>query len=114
MTTHTLPATIDTYFSVIDHETRARAINTFSDDAQVTDDGRTYRGRAEILSWLTGAASEWEITSTRLSVITAGRTTTVATRLAGNFPGGQVDLRQEFVLDDDGLISRLTIGVAEG
>ena len=111
MNTHILPAAVETYFAVIDGDAREKAIDSFAADAHVTDDGSTYRGRDDVLSWLTGAASEWETTSTRLSVTTEGQVTTVATRIVGNFPGGQVDLRQEFVLDDEGLIQRLTIAV---
>ncbi|MGJ9422911.1 nuclear transport factor 2 family protein [Aeromicrobium sp. CF3.5] len=108
MTTH-VPATVESYFAVIDSDAPEKAVDSFTDDALVTDDGTTYRGRAEILAWLTGAATAFEYVSSRLSVQTTEHTTTVTNRLTGNFPGGQVDLEHVFSLDEHGLIRRLTI-----
>lgn len=104
-----LPQVVDEYFSLIEGPTRDRTIRTFATRAEVTDDGRTYRGHDAILTWLTGPASEYETTTTRLSASTAGHVVTVVNRLTGTFPGGVVDLRHEFVLDADGLIEVLTI-----
>ncbi|RYJ05597.1 MAG: nuclear transport factor 2 family protein [Actinomycetales bacterium] len=98
------------YFALIDDDA-AQAIRAFSADAQVTDDGHTHRGHDEILAWLTGPASQYETTSTQLSVDQDGPVTTVVVRLTGSFPGGQVDLRNTFTLGPDGLIDDLVISV---
>ena len=68
----------------------------------VIDDGSTYRGREEIVGWLTGQASEFTTTSTRLSADRTDRTVVVVTRVEGNFPGGRIDLRNVFTLDGAG------------
>lgn len=105
----TLPAAVSDYFTLSDGSDRAETIRVFSPDAHVTDDGHDYRGHDEILAWLTGPASEFETTSTRLSTETVDDVTTVTIRLTGNFPGGEVVLRFAFALDGSGLIRRLTI-----
>lgn len=106
-----LPTTIETYFDLIESDAPETTAALFSADAHVIDDGNTYRGRDEILAWLTGAATKYDITSSRLSSATTGDLITVTNRVVGNFPGGQVDLRHDFVVDADGLIRRLTIAV---
>ena len=107
--TDTLPTAVTDYFALSEGADRARTIRVFTTDAHVTDDGHDYRGRDEILAWLTGPASEFETTSTRLAVESLGDTTTVTNRLTGNFPGGQVDLQFAFTIDGSGLVRRLTI-----
>lgn len=105
----TVPATIDTYFDLMHGNTPDRAVDTFTHDAVVTDDGTTYRGRSEILARLTGPATAFEFTTTRLSVERTEHGAVVTNRLEGNFPGGQVDLRHTFVLGESDLIQQLTI-----
>lgn len=107
----TYPTHVADYFDLIDSGDRAATIRTFSADARVTDDGTTYRGRDEILTWLTGAASEYTTASTHLSAETTDRGVSVLVHLEGDFAGGQVDLRHDFVLGADGLIEGLTIAV---
>lgn len=102
---------ITDYFELMDSEDRAATIRTFATDAQVIDDGKTYRGRDEILSWLDGPASEYTTTSTHLSAETNELGVSIVVRLVGDFPGGQVDLRHDFVVDAEGLIEALTIAV---
>ena len=106
-----LPTAVAGYFALIDGADKRGIIDLFSPDAVVTDDGRSYRGRGEITRWLGTAASEYTVTSTRLSVESAGGVVTVTTRLEGNFPGGIVDLRNIFTLDAAGLITSLQITV---
>ena len=106
-----LPAAITAYFARLNDADKRAAINVFSPDAVVTDDGHTYRGREGILRWLGSAASEYSFTSTRLSTRITGATVTVTTRLEGNFPGGIIDLRNIFTLDAAGLITSLLITV---
>ena len=105
----TLPTAVSDYFALSDGTDPAETIRVFAPEAHVTDDGHDYRGRDEILAWLTGPASEFETTSTRLSTETVDDVTTVVVRLTGNFPGREVVLRFAFTLDDSGLIERLTI-----
>lgn len=109
MTTTDMPPTVATYFELMDGPDKTRVADVFTDDATVLDDGHTYRGRAEIKGWLSGPASEYTTTSTRLSVQRSGATTIVVILLEGNFPGGRVELRYEFRENTDGLLDALSI-----
>ena len=104
-----LPAAVVDYFHLIDTADKASVVELFSPDAQVTDDGQTYRGRDEILGWLVGAASEFTTTSTQLSADRSEREISVVIRVQGNFPGGRVDLSNVFTLDQTGRITALSI-----
>lgn len=104
-----LPAAVREYFTRVDGGDKAEAIDVFAPDALVEDDGHTYRGRDEILGWLTGAASEYTYTSTWLSAEATSDTATVVIRLEGDFPGGVVDLRYMFTTTADGQVGTLSI-----
>ncbi len=104
-----LPAIVRRYFE-LDAERDVDAILTlFSDDATVVDEGEAREGLEAIRGWRTGAASEYEYTTT----ITGGEALgdehwRVTARLEGNFPGGTVDLNHDFTLAGD-RIRRLEI-----
>ena len=84
-------------------------VATFTDDATVTDEGRTHTGRAQITAWRRQTSSEFTYTMTVSEVTRASADEwTVTARVAGDFPGSPVDLHFDFLLRD-GAISALTI-----
>uniref|UniRef100_A0A5Q5BQK9 SnoaL-like domain-containing protein n=2 Tax=unclassified Mycobacterium TaxID=2642494 RepID=A0A5Q5BQK9_MYCSS len=85
------------------------AVATFTPDAEVTDEGNTYRGRDEITAWLSEAGSEYTYTTEfdHASMVGAAYADVVQ-HLEGNFPGGVADLHYRFTLDGS-RISRLAI-----
>ncbi|MGW6195047.1 nuclear transport factor 2 family protein [Kribbella sp. NPDC055110] len=104
-----LPDTITKY--LISQVTRnvPAAMRWYADDAEVTDEGKTYRGHDEIRAWLASSASEYTYTIELVSARQVDEQTYVATHhLEGNFPGGTVDLDFTFTLID-GSITRLVI-----
>ncbi|MDT7577728.1 MAG: hypothetical protein QOH17_4061 [Pseudonocardiales bacterium] len=104
-----LPDSITGY--LVAHQARDldAAMRHYTDDAAVTDEGRTYLGHNEIRAWLARSASEYTYTSELISATRSGDDRFDAVHhLEGNFPGGVVDLRFRFTLRDD-LISRLVI-----
>lgn len=109
MTTTDLPAIVTDYFERMTATDKAPVVDVFSPDATVRDDGHTYRGRDEILAWLTGAASAYTTTSTRLSTRRDGATTVIRILLEGDFPGGRVELTYVFEVGADGTIDALSI-----
>jgi len=81
----------------------------FTDDATVTDEERTHRGRAEIRKWQEDGRQRWEYTLTVRGGKARGADGYVLQgRLTGNFPGGAADVEYDFTVRD-GLISRLAI-----
>ena len=104
-----LPAIIPTYLTAHRNDDVDTAISTFADDATVTDEGKTHRGRAEIRDWLATVAKEFtytiELTGTRRI---DDDHWVVTHHLEGDFPGGVVDLNHDFTLHN-GKIQHLTI-----
>jgi hypothetical protein len=97
-----LPSTVTAYLD-------QPAIDQFTADASVTDEGRTHRGAAEIQAWLDRSASEWTYTTERTgSARVDDDRWTVTNHLEGDFPGGVVDLVFRFTLRE-GRIAELVI-----
>src|ERR1700712_4586216 len=109
MTTTELSPAVAAYFELMDGPDKTRVADLFTPDATVVDDGHTYRGRYAVRGWLTGQASEFVTTSTRLSAEQRGGTTTVVVLVEGNFPGGRVELRHELEQGPGGLLRALRI-----
>jgi hypothetical protein len=81
----------------------------FGEDAIVIDEGEARDGLDAIRGWRTGAASEYEYTTTVTGSEALGEGRyRVTARLEGNFPGGTVDLNHDFTLAGD-RIRRLVI-----
>jgi hypothetical protein len=108
-TTDNLSPSIRTFFELMDGTDKSLAVDVLTTDAVVTDDGRTHRGRDEILEWLRGEASAWTYTSTWVAADETDGVAVIDILLEGDFPGGRVQLRYTFDLAPDGLIRELTI-----
>jgi ketosteroid isomerase-like protein len=115
--TTSLPAAISRYFTLAADGDDDALVDCFTDDAAVTDEGRTWRGHAEIRKWREDVATAYEYTLEALGAEPGGQAGglegyDVQTHLEGNFPGGTVDLTYRFGLRD-GRIARLDIAPAE-
>ncbi|WP_327292952.1 nuclear transport factor 2 family protein [Streptomyces sp. NBC_01198] len=107
--TDDLPDVIKRYLEAHTARDASGATRAMTPQATVTDEGRTYRGAPEIEAWLNRATSEYTYTTTLLGAEQAGPDRyTAIQRLEGDFPGGRVDLRFRFTLDQ-GLIGDLVI-----
>ncbi|MEI6403271.1 MAG: nuclear transport factor 2 family protein [Actinomycetota bacterium] len=104
-----VPHCISIYQAAHDRRDVPTALAQFAADAQVVDDGRTYEGINGVKSFLENAGSQYTYTRTLVAAKEIGPDRwRVTNHLAGNFPGGHVDLSYEFQLVG-GLIARLTI-----
>ena len=105
-----LPDTIRAYLAAHQAGATDAAARTFTADAVVVDDGRTFEGLEGVREFLAKAGSEYTYTT---EVIEARRIDAAhwvaVNRVEGNFPGGLVVLDYAFALEDN-LISELTIG----
>lgn len=106
----TAPAVITRYLDAAFTGDFASLADCFTSEGTVTDEGRTYRGHAEIIGWRESLTSQWTYTST----VTSSEPIDddeyrVTAHIVGNFPGGVADLTYRFVLHE-GLIADLTIG----
>src|ERR1700760_4528050 len=104
MTDIELPAPVRAYLTAHTARDAEAAVATFTPDATVTDEGKTYSGRDEILLWRRHASTAWtytsEITGSRQE---ADGTWVVAMHLEGDFPGGVADVEQRFSVRDGAL-----------
>ena len=104
-----LPAAIAAYQEAHDRRDTEAALACFAPHATVLDDGATHVGTEQIRDWLDRAASEFTFTRTLTGVDRDGDDEVVVrNHLAGDFPGGTVDLQYRFQLAD-GAILRLEI-----
>jgi hypothetical protein len=109
-TTTTLPELATRYLEARDRRDVDTALSAFDPDATVIDDGHTYRGVDEIRTWIETAGTEYTFTRTLVGVTAVDeRTWEAVNHLAGDFPGGVVDLRYRFTLTDDDRITELVI-----
>jgi hypothetical protein len=108
--TATVPPVVAKYLSDQgDDGRRQSVVEAFTADARVTDEGIDYDGPDGIRSWLDKTGSEYTYTTALTGQRQEGPDQwTVLAHLEGDFPGGAVDLRYRFSLDQD-RISRLTI-----
>jgi ketosteroid isomerase-like protein len=104
-----LPEVITSYLKAHQARDVDVAIRSYTPDATVTDEGRTYHGPEEIRSWLSRSASEFTYTILITGAAMADdHHYDVTHHLEGNFPGGQVDLHFRFTLRG-GAIAQLII-----
>jgi hypothetical protein len=104
-----LPEVIATYQRAHDEHHTDASLATFAPTATVEDDGQTYEGTERIRWWLDNGASEFTYTRTLTGVEDLGDgEVLVRNHVAGNFPGGQVDLQYRFRVEA-GLITNLVI-----
>jgi hypothetical protein len=99
-----LPKPIAAYFTADKGDSEAFS-QCFTESAVVTDEGRTYHGRAAIKQWKAEASTKYQYTSEPLACEHKDGKFVVTSRLIGNFPGSPVNLRFFFGLEGDRIAS---------
>ncbi|MFG1801416.1 nuclear transport factor 2 family protein [Micromonospora carbonacea] len=104
-----LPAVIREFLPAHEARELETAVGAFAADAVVTDESRSYRGVAEIRSWLVDGGSGYTYTTGFVGAHRVGEARfDVVQHLEGDFPGGSADLHYRFTMDG-AVITRLTI-----
>jgi hypothetical protein len=104
-----LPEVISRYQAAHDRRDTEAALAAFHPEARVVDEGRERRGLGEVREWLDTTATEFTYTRSFLGAEEEGPGRYLVTcHLEGDFPGGQVDLRYRFEVED-GRIRELVI-----
>jgi hypothetical protein len=104
-----LPATIGGYLAARAARDTEAAARAFAPTAVVVDEDRTFRGTDEIRTFLREAGAEFTYTTELIGAQRVDEARWVAiNRLVGDFPGGVVELKFRFTIDDD-LITELVI-----
>jgi ketosteroid isomerase-like protein len=106
----TAPAMIARFMKAAAERDYAGLGECFTEDAIVSDERQTHRGRDEIRRWQEAGRAKWNYTATATDgEATSANQYRVAVHLEGNFPGGEADVDYRFTILD-GLISELQIG----
>jgi hypothetical protein len=103
-----LPETIAAYLTAENAKDADAQSLLFTEDASVHDENADYRGREAIRAWKKTAQAKYQYETEVLDSSSSGDTTTVRTRLSGNFPGSTVELELTFTLSN-GKIAALVI-----
>jgi hypothetical protein len=104
-----LPAPVAAYFEAEKGGPNSAPLAIFATDAVVTDEGRTYAGRAAIEAWWRAAKAQYRHTAQPQDACTANGQTIVRAMISGRFPGSPVLLSFTFRVVD-GQIVELGIG----
>jgi hypothetical protein len=105
-----VPEIIERYLELSTGSDAGAMAACFTDDAEVTDEGATHRGREEIRVWREKLAATFTYTITVVGAEPDGSDGyRVPAVIEGDFPGGRAELTYRFRLRD-GLIAALTIG----
>jgi hypothetical protein len=84
------------------------ALQSFSADATVVDDGKTYKGLQRIRSWMSSSTNEFTYTTEPVAAYPLGDDHyEVVQHPEGNFPGGVVDLHFRFALREGTVLNLL-------
>lgn len=103
-----LPEPVARYLA-LESDDAADALQTvFAGDAEVHDEGRTFRGLAAIRAWKAESQARYRYTVEPLEVVRQGDSLELKVRVTGDFPGSPVVLDYAIVLADD-RIARLEI-----
>ncbi|MFB2582347.1 nuclear transport factor 2 family protein [Herbiconiux sp. P15] len=79
----------------------------FAENAVAADEGKTYRGRKEIRTWIDESIHLFTTTLTFLGAREVDGMVGASYRLEGDFPGGVVGLEYQFHLNEEGKIVQL-------
>jgi uncharacterized protein (TIGR02246 family) len=97
-----IPDVINRYIASLNSRDPEELLALFTPDAVVVDEGETWRGTSEITTWVVDIAFRFQYNAEVLSVETTGDGDYIArVRLEGNFPGGTVELKVRFDVDED-------------
>ncbi len=95
-----LPKPVVAYF-IADKADGDAVAQCFTETATVTDEGRTYRGRAAIKQWKAEISAKFQYSCQPFACERQDGKVVVTSRLAGNFPGSPLNLRFFFELAAD-------------
>ncbi len=106
---HTLPESIEHYFTGKNARDFALAVSGFASHAVVKDEHKDHVGVEEIAAWVKASTAAYDDQVTVQHDETDGAEVVVTGEVAGSFPGSPIVLRFRFGLED-GLIARLASG----
>ena len=108
----TLPAAVLGFVDGWQGRDAEKVESLFTENAVVSDEGHTYRGRDEINAWIRNSINLFTTTLSFLGAREVEGMVGASYRLEGDFPGGVVELEYQFHLDAEGQIAKLDFAAA--
>jgi ketosteroid isomerase-like protein len=103
-----LPPIIQKYIAVSNQHDVKSILACFSDDAVVRDEGKEFRGKEIIESWIVKTIEKYKFHFKPVSVGEDDAGVVVAIKVSGTFSGSPVTPDYHFVIENDNILS-LTI-----
>jgi hypothetical protein len=100
-----LPQPVVKYLATVKAQDTEIFVRCFTDDAQVHDEGRDYRGLDAITAWKKETQTKYKYEIEPLNASVNGNSVKLRARLTGDFPGSPADLDFTFVLANDKITS---------
>jgi uncharacterized protein (TIGR02246 family) len=91
-----LPKVIADFIAAQDKYDSKAFAETFSDDAIVHDEGKTYHGKTEIRKWNEMTNSKYKTKYEPIEVTTDGDKMILTANISGTFPGSPVMIKYHF------------------
>ena len=100
-----VPGPVATYLAAEKAKDTQTLGQCFREDAGVRDEGREHRGVAAIKAWHREANAKYRYVVEPLEASTSGSAVVVRARVTGDFPGSPVELRFNFTVSEDRIVS---------
>ena len=100
-----LPSSVATYLAAEKAKDAETLGQCFREDAVVRDEGREHRGVAAIKAWHREANAKFRYVVEPLGASVGGPAVVVRARVAGDFPGSPVEMRFNFTVCEDRIVS---------
>ena len=100
-----VPGPVATYLAAEKAKDTEMLGQCFREDAVVRDEGREHRGVAVIKAWHSEANAKFRYVLEPLEASTNGSAVVVRARVTGDFPGSPVEMRFNFTVSEDRIVS---------
>ena len=100
-----VPDPVATYLAAEKAKDTQKLSECFREDAIVRDEGREHRGVAAIKAWHREANAKFRYVVEPLDASVGGPAVVVRARVTGDFPGSPVELRFNFTVSEDRIVS---------
>jgi len=100
-----VPGAVATYLAAEKAKDTEQLGECFREDATVRDEGREHRGIAAIKAWHREANAKFRYVVEPLKASVGGPAVVVRARLTGDFPGSPVEMRFNFTVSEDRIVS---------
>lgn len=105
-----IPAPLESYYQAVNAHDVKHMLACFKESATIIDEGQTLQGKIQIEEWMKSTIEKYKFSSKVIRFENINNKTRVTANISGNFPGSPIDLKYDFIIEDEKIMS-LQIGV---